>query len=427
MNSIHGHIIEGQQFALPAATPKPESVCGADDASCSGSYGDDCGTMDEATSNFQDFVAAEVNGDNDMPLQLVQRTQRSVLTDGTVANLAGGALKGVVSKRWNGQRWNDHETRTRIELFGKFPTLIGRRLWEKVGESIRQRGFNRTDSQCREKWRDVYTYYKKHLDQLQRTSDFPNVPFFKELHAIYSKRLPNTNGAPSGAWNNTQNLQQRASPGASSSVSAASSASSGLGTNDIIAIGTGAVKPQPVDLAQHARQQQPVSSVQAPVQPAQRASLLPPRLSCPPASSQQQLAASRISLGSAPVSSNPVTNKPTLGAPQLQSGVKRPQSTLTPGQPTTHELMNKIVRMQEQQLRMQSQLIGIERKRIENETRQTEMLGQLIGMLAASNAILPNSLSNSDGSANQLDNEDPDEAMLDEASVRHTADDEDAI
>ena len=230
--------------------------------------------------------------------------------------------KSVPHKRWNGQRWNDTETKKLIELFGLYPNLIGKKLWEQIGLGLRNSGYQRTDSQAREKWRDVYSYYKKHLESFEKTREFPDVPFFEQLHEIYSKRATPTS---TGNWGRTP------------AVSASTAELSKLVKETIKKETTPQVSrrsSQPQNATPQQLQQTDEIHQQSPI-----------------ASSTSVLASSTS------------------------------QSLQSPNSNRQMELLEKLIKMQEQQIRMQSQLLQLERKRVANETKQTEYLGRLVAML----------------------------------------------
>jgi hypothetical protein len=94
-----------------------------------------------------------------------------------------------------GNRWPRQETlaliQIRSELDANFrDSGLKGPLWEEVARKLAELGYSRNAKKCKEKFENIYKYYKKTKDGKAGRQDGKNYRFFSQLEAIYSSQHP---------------------------------------------------------------------------------------------------------------------------------------------------------------------------------------------------------------------------------------------
>ncbi|KAK9768559.1 hypothetical protein K7432_000702 [Basidiobolus ranarum] len=92
-----------------------------------------------------------------------------------------------------GRSWETAETKLLIELRrdmeGEFASMKRNApLWKKISDQMRTSGFHRTDKQCKEKWKNLLSEFKR--AETQRDIELRNFPFYDILKDVVSKQGP---------------------------------------------------------------------------------------------------------------------------------------------------------------------------------------------------------------------------------------------
>ncbi|KAJ0101952.1 hypothetical protein Patl1_05943 [Pistacia atlantica] len=96
-------------------------------------------------------------------------------------------------------RWPRQETLTLLEirsrLDSKFKEANQKKpLWDEVSRIMaEEHGYHRSDKKCREKFENLYKYYKKTKEGKAGRQDGKNYRFFRQLEALYGETSNNNN------------------------------------------------------------------------------------------------------------------------------------------------------------------------------------------------------------------------------------------
>ncbi|ORY01695.1 hypothetical protein K493DRAFT_334860 [Basidiobolus meristosporus CBS 931.73] len=92
-----------------------------------------------------------------------------------------------------GRSWETAETKLLIELRrdmeGEFASMKRNApLWKKISDQMRASGFHRTDKQCKEKWKNLLSEFKR--TETQRDIELRNFPFYDIIKDVVAKQGP---------------------------------------------------------------------------------------------------------------------------------------------------------------------------------------------------------------------------------------------
>ncbi|GER33707.1 homeodomain-like superfamily protein [Striga asiatica] len=112
---------------------------------------------------------------------------------------AGGGLAGYGAESGGGGRWPRQETLTLLEvrsrMDGRFKEANQKGpLWDEVSRIMYDEyGYQRTGKKCREKFENLYKYYKKTKGGKSGRPDGKHYRFFRQLEALYGENNNNNN------------------------------------------------------------------------------------------------------------------------------------------------------------------------------------------------------------------------------------------
>ncbi|KAK8355791.1 hypothetical protein V6Z11_A05G314200 [Gossypium hirsutum] len=147
------------------------------------------------------------NGNIAMPSGLL-RFNTTGATDFTAAASASAAVGGGGWSLGNidggNSRWPRQETLTLLEIRSRLDSKFKEAsqkgpLWDEVSRIMAEEyGYQRSGKKCREKFENLYKYYKKTKEGKAGRQDGKNYRFFKQLEAIYGETsnpspVPETN------------------------------------------------------------------------------------------------------------------------------------------------------------------------------------------------------------------------------------------
>ncbi|XP_015951617.1 trihelix transcription factor PTL [Arachis duranensis] len=133
----------------------------------------------------------------------------SELASTTRGSGVGGCMGGDASS--NNGRWPRQETLTLLEIRSKLhPKFKDANhkgpLWEQVSRiMLEEHGYQRSGKKCREKFENLYKYYKKTKEGKAARQDGKHYRFFRQLEALFGDNNNNSNNFVTN--NNLINLQ----------------------------------------------------------------------------------------------------------------------------------------------------------------------------------------------------------------------------
>ncbi|CAA0830406.1 Trihelix transcription factor PTL [Striga hermonthica] len=122
-------------------------------------------------------------------------------TGGASGAVGGGCYGGFEGGDGGAGRWPRQETLTLLEvrsrLDGKFKEANQKGpLWDEVSRIMsEEHGYQRSGKKCREKFENLYKYYKKTKDGKAGRQDGKHYRFFRQLEALYGENNNNNSSA----------------------------------------------------------------------------------------------------------------------------------------------------------------------------------------------------------------------------------------
>ncbi|KAJ9543144.1 hypothetical protein OSB04_022851 [Centaurea solstitialis] len=90
-------------------------------------------------------------------------------------------------------QWSMQETKDLLVIRGELDssfmeTKRNKRLWEVISTKMKERGYNRSAEQCKNKWKNILTRYKGY-ETIEQESMRHEFPFYDELQVIFTNRM----------------------------------------------------------------------------------------------------------------------------------------------------------------------------------------------------------------------------------------------
>ncbi|KAL8505040.1 hypothetical protein ACS0TY_016298 [Phlomoides rotata] len=145
---------------------------------------------------------------------LMFRSDHSAVIAPTAPNINLGASSNNISAAGSGfqmefgggdaaARWPRQETLSLLEIRSRLDSKFKEAnqkspLWDEVSRIMSEEyGYQRSGKKCREKFENLYKYYKKTKDGKGGRQDGKHYRFFKQLEALYGDQPSNSNNAAS--------------------------------------------------------------------------------------------------------------------------------------------------------------------------------------------------------------------------------------
>ncbi|MCL7029406.1 hypothetical protein MKW94_022510 [Papaver nudicaule] len=150
---------------------------------CSAANDDSTATTNSTTSNM-----TTINPNNTSGVCVLEMMEGNNVNGGVVNNGVAGGDNGGGNSRWPRQ-----ETLTLLEirssLDNKFKEANQKGpLWDEVARIMgAEHGYQRSGKKCREKFENLYKYYKKTKEGKSGRQDGKNYRFFRQLEALYGE------------------------------------------------------------------------------------------------------------------------------------------------------------------------------------------------------------------------------------------------
>ncbi|KAI3666941.1 hypothetical protein L6452_41982 [Arctium lappa] len=90
-------------------------------------------------------------------------------------------------------QWSIEETRDLLTIRGELDSTFmetkrNKPLWEVISAMMKERGYNRSAEQCKNKWKNILTRYKGY-ETIEQEGMRHEFPFYNELQAIFTNRM----------------------------------------------------------------------------------------------------------------------------------------------------------------------------------------------------------------------------------------------
>ncbi|KAE8684347.1 Trihelix transcription factor PTL [Hibiscus syriacus] len=161
---------------------------------------------------YHDAAAYMLSNGIAMPSGLLRFSTATAFTASTSASAGGGWSVGNCDR--GNSRWPRQETLTLLEIRSRLDSKFKEAnqkgpLWDEVSRIMGEEyGYLRSGKKCREKFENLYKYYKKTKDGKGGRQDGKNYRFFKQLEAIYGETNNPQTSVPETYINNNVPLQE---------------------------------------------------------------------------------------------------------------------------------------------------------------------------------------------------------------------------
>ncbi|XP_038994404.1 trihelix transcription factor PTL-like [Hibiscus syriacus] len=162
---------------------------------------------------YHDAAAYMLSNGIAMPSGLLRFSTATAFTASTSASAGGGGWS-VGNCDGGNSRWPRQETLTLLEIRSRLDPKFKEAnlkgpLWDEVSRIMGEEyGYLRSGKKCREKFENLYKYYKKTKDGKGGRQDGKNYRFFKQLEAIYGETSNPQTSVPETNINDNVPLQE---------------------------------------------------------------------------------------------------------------------------------------------------------------------------------------------------------------------------